>query len=81
MATETLINVGIRRNFTVGARNFEDSGTVLYHATREGLNWNGVTYHKGDSIAFDAPGGTSYTTATIEKLRFFWNHGWIHPIA
>lgn len=80
MATETLINVGIRRNFVgLGDRNFEDSGTVQYKASRAGT-YNGVAYDIGDAIPFDVD-GTHYSVAIIELLRFFWNQGWIAPIA
>jgi len=81
MATETLINVGIRRNFvTLGDRNFEDGGTVQYAANYQPLSFNGTLYNVGDNLPFDANGNTTYSTAAIGQLRQFWDAGWITPL-
>ena len=79
--TNTAANIGIRRNFgTLGDRNFENSGTVQYKATREPTVFLGTTYHKGDSLTFDVT-GTSYSKLALHQLAQLWNDGWIEPIA
>jgi len=81
MATETSINVGIRRNFaTYGDRNFEDVGTVQYASNRVNLEFLGTLYQVGSSLPFDV-GGTSYSAAALQTLQLYWNNGWISPIA
>ena len=81
MATETSINVGLRKNFaTFGDRNFEDSSTVQYVSNRSLLNFLGTNYDVGSTLPFNV-GGTHYSAAAIEILRHFWNQGWIKPLA
>ncbi len=80
MATNTLVNVGIRRNFaTFGWRNFETSGTVQYVAEREGLDFNGTSYQFGDTLPFDVA-ATSYSASAMAQLQLYWNNGWISPL-
>ncbi len=81
MATNTQINVGLRKNFSVGDRNFEDSGTVQYKALREKLEFLGTLYSTGDNLPMDGPGGTSYTASTIALLKRYWEAEWIQPAA
>ncbi len=81
MATETLINVGTRRERgTLGLRNFEDSGTVQYKSRLTGL-WfvNGLTYNIGVTIPFDV-GGTHYSVEAIELLRLYWDQDYLDPL-
>ncbi len=71
--TNTQINIGIRRHFkTLGGRNFETSGTVLYKAERK-MNFLGTTYAKGASLPFDV-GGTHYSKKALHVLAIGWNN-------
>jgi len=80
MATNTITNVGIRRNFAAfGNRNFETVGTVQYVAQREGLDFLGVSYQYGDTLPFDV-GGVSYSATAMAALQLYWNQGWIMPL-
>lgn len=78
MATETLVNVGLRKHFTtLGDRNFEDAGTVQYKAGRQPLEFLGTSYDVGDLLPFDS--GSSYSTGTIALLLRYWEQEWITP--
>src|SRR6185369_10574860 len=77
MATNTLDNIGIRRNCgTLGMRNFENSGTVLYVCNREPLTFLGTAYHVADELPFDVA-STSYSLQALAELQLAWNQGWI----
>ena len=77
--TNTAANVGIRRECgTLGMRNFENVGTVLYKANRQPLEFLGTEYDVGDNLTFDV-GGVSYSAVALEKLELAWNQGWIVP--
>lgn len=79
--TNTQANIGLRRSVgTLGERNFENSGTVQYKATRHTLTFLDVGYNGGDALPFDV-GGTSYSAAALAQLELFWNQGWIEPLA
>lgn len=88
MATNTELNVGIRRNFaTLGDRNFEPDQTgtpVLYKCGKDGLDFiavsNGakVKYSVGDSLPFDVS-GTSYSATAVALLELYWNAGFCYP--
>lgn len=72
-------NVGIRRFVpSFGYRNFEPNGTQTYTvATSKGYSHAGVSYTKGQTIAYDAAGGTAYSN--INRLERDYNRGAIDP--
>lgn len=74
MATNTKINIGIRR-FIYGSimayRNFEPGGTYVSNKAR--LLINGVTYGVGDALPLGI--------LPDEKLEVLWNAGQINPAA
>jgi len=79
MATNTSMNIGHRKNWaSLGDRNFESSGTVLYVAVREPTRFLGALYHKGESLTFDV-GGASYSKQALHELRLLWNNDAIKP--
>lgn len=80
MATNTAMNVGIRRNTPFGMRNFEDDGTTQYASNHDGLDYLGTLFDAGDTITFDV-GGTSYSADGVELLRRYWNQNWIEPLS
>jgi len=80
MATDTIINHGIRRNFkTIGDRNLETAGTTRYYCGREPLMFLGTVYHVGNALPFDDGTNTYYTKTALAQLRQFWNQGWVYP--
>ena len=85
MATETQINVGIRRNRgTFGTRNFEDSGTVPYQSNLTNLYWvDGSTYAIGQTLPYDVTTSSPhyYSVAAIALLRRYWDADWIYPLS
>lgn len=81
MSTQTQYDIGIRRNFvTLGDRNFDPSGTVLYKAGVNNLYFNGSYYSIGQNLPFDV-GGVSYSKSAVEQLRFYWDQAYITPTA
>lgn len=80
MATNTELNIGIRRNFgTLEDRNFETSGDVLYKSSRENLEFLGTLYDSGETLPFNVA-STSYSAAALQDLELYWNQGWIEPV-
>jgi hypothetical protein len=71
--SNTKVNVGIRRmvysTTPPGLRNFEPNGTTTYVVVgSKSVTHAGNAYAKGQTIAFDAAGGTKYsTTAQLER--------------
>jgi len=85
MATNTALDVGIRRNFaTLGDRNFEPAGALAgtdqYSCLHDGLVFLGTAYHTGDTLPFDV-GGVSYSAAAVGELELYWNQGYIAPLS
>jgi hypothetical protein len=82
--TATQANIGIQRHFpTLGARNFESSGTQYacnYSHGGRGMWFMGTVYHVGDTLPYDV-GGTSYSTSAVVLLRNYWEQGWITPLS
>lgn len=83
MATNTAMNIGVRRNFsTLGDRNYEPLGGAQYTSNRDGLELGGVTYDTGETIEFDdsASGSSPYDRYSDDALmeRYF-NEGLITP--
>lgn len=81
MATNTEMNVGISIECgSLGMRNFEDSGTVLYKSNVDGLEFLGTIYATGATLPFNAGVGTNYSAAALETLELYWNQGWLRPL-
>lgn len=80
MATNTQINVGVRRmiySLAVPAfRNYEPKGGQTYNSMRLNLEYMGVLYQVGQTIPYDSS-GTSYSNDALME-RYF-NAGWIDP--
>ena len=62
-------DIGIRRITGFGLRNFELNGTQLYVVVNgNGYDHAGNHYAKGQTVAYDASGGTAYNnTARLER--------------
>ena len=74
MATNTSLNVGVRR-FVYGAindfRNFEPGGTVQYASNKSRLTVNGVAYQPGTALPLGC--------LPDAKLVVLFNQGDINP--
>jgi hypothetical protein len=74
MATNTAINVGVRRMIrslpTPQYRNYEPKGGQLYNAVQDNLEYAGVTYQKGQTIPYDGGGGTYYCNDALMEVYF-----------
>jgi hypothetical protein len=74
MATNTSLNVGVRR-FVYGAindfRNFEPGGTVQYVSNRSRLTINGTQYQPGDLLPLGC--------LPDAQLEVLFNQGDINP--
>jgi len=86
MASNTALDVGIRRNFaTLGDRNFEPAGALAgtnqYSCNYAGLYFMGTKYNAGDTLPFDANGNTTYSAAAVGLLQLFWDAGWVNPLS
>jgi hypothetical protein len=78
----TKANVGIRRfiysTTPPGYRNFEPNGTQTYTVVAShGYSHAGTSYTKGQTIAYDAAGGTKY--GNINRLERDFNRGALDP--
>ena len=74
----TKANIGIRRSFSIGYRNFEPNGVNTYNALREPTVFLGTTYHKGQTLTKDV-GGITYSKKALQELENLWNNGSIAP--
>jgi hypothetical protein len=83
MATNTKSNIGIRRMIyslpTPEHRNYEPKGGQLYKALRGRLEYKGTVYNAGDTIPYDATGGTVYSDDALMEIYF--NQAWIDPVS
>ncbi len=79
MATNTSVNIGVRRMIyslaTPEYRNFEPKGGQLYSVVRPQLQYAGTVYNRGDTIPYDA--GSQYSDDALMEIWF--NQGWVDP--
>lgn len=81
MATNTFLNIGVRRMIYSLAspehRNYEPQGGQLYKAVLPGLEYAGNTYNARDTIPYDGDG--VYTNDALMEVYF--NQAWIDPVS
>lgn len=85
--TNTRVGIGIRRMIRSlpdpEMRNFEVNGQQLYkvavgRAVPMSYTYGGLVFNQGDTIPYDAWGGTRYSNA--EQLERDFNTGWVDPV-
>ena len=83
LGANSIRNVGVRRVIgslaTPQRRNFEPNGTQKYMVVR-GASYThaGNIYAKGQTIAYDAAGGTQYSN--LARLERDFNRGVLDPV-
>ena len=83
MATNTSMNIGIRRYNEYGYFNYEPKGGADYTSARENLDWGGTLYDIGDAISYDA----KLTSQSAQNdcysddalMEVYFNNGWVVP--
>lgn len=80
MATNTEMNVGVRRNFTtLGDRNYEPLGGAQYRSNIEDLEYMGTKYDTDALIPFDAGGPPADRYSDDALMERYFNAGMIYP--
>jgi hypothetical protein len=79
----TTANIGIRRMITSLSppqyRNCEVNGSQLYKVVRAGpYLYQTTTYTQGQTVAYDAAGGTKY--GNMPQIERDFNSGWLDPV-